>query len=254
MLITIISQTISIRIIIRFYCPPKSIRRFALWCTVVVISAYYRFKVSGVIIGIDLLCTWQRPTFRAYRFCCSIHISSDISIIFACNRSSTGDDIVANLVTYGPSGKECWGNSNGWGPAYENTCIHSGTIISSGDLPTNWYNYALASAGTIVDKNTTSSNLATNTDKATESVCPRGWTLPSKTQIDSQTDIASFFPVLGGSYGNGTLDNEATRGSWWGSEAYDGAVRYRLSYDGSSLSTRSGRRHVGYYVRCVQAP
>ena len=83
------------------------------------------------------------------------------------------------------SGKECWGSyssasDTGWGPAYENSCIHSGTIISSGDLPTNWYNYTLATAGTIIDKNTASSSPATNTTKTTESICPKGWTLSSR--------------------------------------------------------------------------
>ena len=112
----------------------------------------------------------------------------------------------------------------------------------------------MASAGTIIEKNTTSSNPATNTVKATESVCPKGWTLPSKSQIDSQRNVASFSPVLGGRYDNGTLDNEAARGIWWGSEAYGGARRYSLYYNGSSLYTGTGYRLSGRYVRCVQAP
>ena len=124
----------------------------------------------------------------------------------------------------------------------------------SGDLPTNWYNYTLATAGTIIDENTTQSTPATNTTKATESICPKGWTLPSKTQIDSQRDVASFSPVLGGYYSNGTLNNEATQGIWWGSEAYVGATRYRLLYNDSSLSTGNSYRHSGRYIRCVQAP
>ena len=172
-----------------------------------------------------------------------------------------------NLVTYGTSGKECYGTYNstsqtGWGPAYENACIHSGTIVASGDLPTNWYNYTLATAGTIIDRNTTSSNPATNINQATESICPKGWTLPDKTQTrsiapdsGSATYISSFSPVLGGNYRNSALDNEAERGLWWGSEAYNGAIRYYLNYDGSSLYTyRSGRRYDGFYIRCVQAP
>ena len=164
-----------------------------------------------------------------------------------------------SLVTYGPSGKECYGSYNstsqtGWGPAFQNACIHSGTIVSSGDLPTNWYNYTLATAGTIIDKDTTSSNPATNINPATESICPKGWTLPSKTQIDSQRNVASFSPVLGGHYSNGTLNDEVRFGLWWGNEAYNGAMRYYLRYDGSSLYTYHYARHRGYYVRCVQAP
>ncbi|MBQ3440919.1 hypothetical protein IJG27_01235 [Candidatus Saccharibacteria bacterium] len=160
--------------------------------------------------------------------------------------------------TYGTNGKECYGTWNGtsqkgWGPGYGNNCIHSGTIAISGDLPTNWYNYTLASAGTIVDKNTTSGNPATNTTKATESICPKGWTLPAKAQIDSQRDVANFSPVLGGYYNDGTLEAEATRGIWWGSEAYNGAKRYILGYNGSLYTTNYSRRS-GLYVRCVQAP
>ena len=87
---------------------------------------------------------------------------------------------------------------------------------------------------------------------ATESVCPKGWTLPSKTQIDGQRDINSFSPVLGGYYYNGTLNDEATYGIWWGSEAYLGASRYNLRYNGSNLYTSSnGSRYGGRYVRCV---
>ena len=121
-------------------------------------------------------------------------------------------------------------------------------------MPTNWYNYTLATAGTIVDKDTTSSNPATNTDSATESICPKGWTLPSKTQIDSQRNISSFSSVLGGVYLNGILYNKDTRGYWWGSTAYNGAERYFLDYNGSSLYTNYGDRRHGFYVRCVQAP
>ncbi|MBQ3440702.1 hypothetical protein IJG27_00070 [Candidatus Saccharibacteria bacterium] len=126
--------------------------------------------------------------------------------------------------------------------------------MSSGDLPTNWYNYTLASAGTIIDENTTQSTPATNTIKATESICPKGWTLPNNTQIDSQRNIASFSPVPGGTYENGALNSKANHGLWWGSEAYNGARRYGLRYNGSGLSTRYYARPFGHYVRCVQAP
>ena len=92
-------------------------------------------------------------------------------------------------------------------------------------------------------------------DKATESICPKGWTLPNKTQIDGQRIIASFSPVLGGYYGNGTLYNEDTHGNWWGSTAYNGASRYNLRYNGSSLYTINyADRRLGFYIRCVQAP
>ncbi|MBQ3292805.1 hypothetical protein IJG93_00645, partial [Candidatus Saccharibacteria bacterium] len=85
-------------------------------------------------------------------------------------------------------------------------------------LVTSWYNYTLASAGTITGTN--------NTTTATQSICPKGWALPAKTQIDSlsggsssTTYVGSFSPVLGGKYHKGKLSSESKRGFWWGSTA-----------------------------------
>ena len=129
---------------------------------------------------------------------------------------------------------------------YQTQNQHKNTVVF---FTTIWYNYAIASAGTIVNKS--DSDESGNLNTATESVCPKGWTLPTTKQIDNNIDVTNFNPVLGGGYSNGTLDNESTRGSWWGSEAYDGAMRYRLYYNGSSLSTGYGGRRGGLYVRCV---
>ncbi|MBR3253024.1 hypothetical protein IKF84_03055, partial [Candidatus Saccharibacteria bacterium] len=137
------------------------------------------------------------------------------------------------------------GSGTGSGSGYTTPCIHSGTIANI-DTNTVWYNYALASAGTITG--------TSNTTTATQSICPKGWTLPSSDQIDSQRDITSFSPVLGGYYSNGALGGESTHGCWWGSTAYSGAKRYSLYYNNSSLHTGSSSRYIGFYVRCIQAP
>ena len=68
----------------------------------------------------------------------------------------------------------------------------------------------------------------------------------------STTYVPNFSPVLGGAYPNGTLNYESTRGYWWGSTVYNGAVRYVLNYEGSSLYTNYGLRRNGVYVRCIQ--
>ena len=144
---------------------------------------------------------------------------------------------------------QCYGDydsstGTGSGPGYSNSCIHSGTIANI-DVNTVWYSYTLASAGTITG--------TSNTNTVTQSICPKGWALPSQTQIDSQRDISSFSLVLGGRYYNSTLGDESTAGYWWSSTAYNGALRYYLRYDGSSLYNYYGRRYYGVYVRCVQA-
>ena len=71
-------------------------------------------------------------------------------------------------------------------------------------------------------------------------------------EIDSQRDVTSFSPVLGGDYSRGMLYGESTRGVWWGSTAYSDTGRYHLGYN-SSFYTGYYGRHTGYYVRCVQA-
>ena len=116
-----------------------------------------------------------------------------------------------------------------------------------------WYNYGAATAGTIVNAGNIS-----DTTTATQSICPKGWSLPAKTQIDSLSGgssstayVGSFSPVLGGYYDYGTLHDESTYGYWWNSTAHNGAVRRALYYKGSSLYTGSGGRSSGLYVRCV---
>ena len=129
---------------------------------------------------------------------------------------------------------------------YQTQNQHKNTVVF---FTTIWYNYAIASAGTITSKD--SSDEGGNLNTATESVCPKGWTLPTTKQIDNNRDITNFNLVLDGYYLNGTLYNEDTLGFWWGSTAYNGALRYGLYYDGSSLYTGSSYRRNGRYVRCV---
>ena len=147
----------------------------------------------------------------------------------------------------GTSGGECYGTYNpstetASGTIYINSCIHSGSNSYSGGN-TVWYNYVVASAGTITGGN--------NTNFATESICPKGWTLPTKEQSGANNDAVNFNPVLGGYYDKGTLYYESTRGYWWGSTAYNGARRYRLNYTGDNMSSSYGNRTDSNYIRCV---
>ena len=99
--------------------------------------------------------------------------------------------------------------------------------------------------------NKNSSDDTGNLNTATESICPKGWTLPNKKQLDNNRDTISFSPVRGGNYGRGSLYDENTRGYWWGSESYNSKLRYALSYNGSNLYTDGNYRAVGFYIRCV---
>ena len=125
------------------------------------------------------------------------------------------------------------------------TCMKTSDDTSYGA----WYNYSGATAGTITG--------SSNTTDASESICPKNWTLPangtSAGQIGSVTSYKdAFSPVYGGYYYGGSLYSASTGGYWWSATAYLTANRYHLTYSSGSLRTDSGSRCNGLYVRCVR--
>ena len=118
-----------------------------------------------------------------------------------------------------------------------------------------WYNYAAASAKTIVGSR--------NSTLDTENICPANWTLPSRDtskpagSIDSLPGSTSavttaFSPVPGGSYSGGSVSYPG-HGYWWSTtDGGGGGGRYTLYYSGSGLSTNTSNRDGGCYVRCVR--
>ena len=123
-----------------------------------------------------------------------------------------------------------------------------------------YYNYAAATAGTIAN--------ASNVDDTTEaqySICPKGWTLPSQSQIESlggayggsgsTTYVSAFSPVYSGNYYNGSLRNTGSTGVgyWWSSTASSSTGRYCLFYYGGSLGVSGYDRYNGFPVRCVRS-
>lgn len=121
-------------------------------------------------------------------------------------------------------------------------------IHNSGDTTTGvWYNFCAAGA---METN------ACYMRQYTESydICPKNWHLPTNSQISGITHYQdAFSPVAGGSYTNGSLGDTGD-GYWWSATAYDASRQYYLSYNGSSLNTKTdGFKPVGYYVRCVRS-
>ena len=75
--------------------------------------------------------------------------------------------------------------------------------------------------------------------------------MPTAKQIENNRNTSNFNPVQGGLYSNGILSNKSDFGTWWGSETYKSATRYRLRYDGGNLYTGNSNRDIGFYIRCV---
>ena len=120
------------------------------------------------------------------------------------------------------------------------------TTISSNTSYGGYYNYCAASAGTVCSQ--TQAN-------ATQSICPKGWRLPTYDEIDGITNYRSAFsPVLSGFYNDGTLYSTGSGGRWWSATATSSNYQYGLLYNGSSLyTTYDIVKFLGYSVRCVRS-
>ena len=169
------------------------------------------------------------------------------------NRSFTAYD----LVEYGQSGEECYGTydsttpTNSTGLGYTTACIHTGANSGTNGNNTVWYNYAAASAGTIVTPGS-----STDTTEATESICPKGWRLPTKTEaslISGTANVSIFTPIYGGTYTIDGLLNIETRGYWWVSTVYNAQAVYLFEYYNGGLyeNNYTFRRSNANYVRCI---
>ena len=119
--------------------------------------------------------------------------------------------------------------------------------VDSNGFPTVWYNYAAASAKTIIYSNN-------NTD-AIHDICPKNWrmpTMPEQTSITSYKD--AYNPVAGGYYKNNVLYNPEL--AYWWSTSAEGSnySRRSLGYERDRLATiYSLDRYFGSYMRCIRS-
>ena len=108
------------------------------------------------------------------------------------------------------------------------------------------YNYCAASAGTVCSQ--------TMMD-ASQDICPKGWRLPTNSEMSGIRSYASAFsPVLSGYFDNGSLYLTGSYGYWWSATAIDSSYQYYLGYNGSSLNISYYYGKVyGYSVRCIRS-
>ena len=136
------------------------------------------------------------------------------------------------------------------GDSYDGARCHDSGNATNGV----WYNYAAASAKTILTSD--------NSNEATEDICPAGWHLPNYDSTKpagsvnslagiSSVGVTAFQPVTGGCYYSGSILN-AGGGYWWSSTASNDNYRYGLGYSDNSLDAIFGFRDIGMYVRCVR--
>ena len=130
--------------------------------------------------------------------------------------------------------------------------FYEGRVHNSGNtIDGYWYNLCAASAGSTC---TDSIDFDSDVD-----ICPKGWSLPTLSEIDGITDYASAFsPVFSGYYENGSLYDAGSDGYWWSSTggAFDmqNVLRGYYSYYGDyNLSSLYNPKYYGHSVRCIRS-
>ena len=113
------------------------------------------------------------------------------------------------------------------------------------NIPTVWYNYSAASAGTITGNS--------NIYEAQYDVCPAGWRMPSYNEAGGMTSyLSEFSPTSGGYYIGGKKIQTATGNFWTSTPGNATNRRYSIQFsnDAMSLAPNFGR-DGGVYVRCI---
>ena len=108
-----------------------------------------------------------------------------------------------------------------------------------------WYNYCAASAGTVCDSGTT--------ENANSDICPKGWRLPTDSEMNNVASAAHFnWKFYAGYYDNGSLQDASTLSFWWSATAYSAEYQYSPYYISGSLYTGGSSKCRGFFVRCVR--
>ena len=127
-----------------------------------------------------------------------------------------------------------------------NTYDEARSLISSDASYGGYYNYCAASAGTVCS--------SSSAQDALQDICPKGWRLPTNSEMSGITSyVSAFSPVYSGYYYNGSLSNTGSYGYWWSATANSSSNQYSLSYYGGSLYTYGSSKNLGFSVRCIRS-
>lgn len=113
----------------------------------------------------------------------------------------------------------------------------------------NYYQWSAATAG------------YTGTSQSTQSICPKGWTLPSQNQfqqlINSGLSGSNFmnspYYLLRGGLNGSSLSGAGSSGYYWSSTPYGSSSAYVLYFISGYVDTTYYNRNYGLSVRCVAA-
>ena len=146
---------------------------------------------------------------------------------------------------------------------YKNTVPTDATSTAGGYKIGGYYNYCAASAGSYCYGNGTSAG--TSSGNATESICPKGWRLPTGNTSGEYQALynnsnyntyakyrAALHLPLSGYFGIGSPSSQGSGGCFWSSTRSNNNSMYRLSLGTSGIDPAiSYYRNYGNSVRCV---
>ena len=114
----------------------------------------------------------------------------------------------------------------------------------------NYYQWNAATAG------------YNGTSDSNQSICPKGWKLPSRSQFQTLIDSvpvnsnlinAPYYMLRGGRVYNSSLSSVGSDGFYWSSSTYNYNTTYSLSFGPRNMITSYSYRFYGNMVRCVAA-
>ena len=154
---------------------------------------------------------------------------------------------------------------------YKNTVPTDATSTAGGYKIGGYYNYCAASAGSYCYGNGTSQG--TSSGNATESICPKGWRLPTGSTSGEYSALANaiygstgstsdamayanyraaLHLPLSGYFKTGSPYDQGSYGSFWSSTRFSSYYMEILDLYTSSIHPANGYdRYYGYSVRCV---
>ena len=123
----------------------------------------------------------------------------------------------------------------------------------------NYYTWYTATAGS-------GGSLTADGDIASESICSKGWTLPTKDQYTAlntaysgdstipgsiRSGAAPLYYTTPGIYKDGGIDTTNNRGDYWASQSKSDARSYELFFDSNGIAVGNNTRNYGVSLRCV---
>ena len=121
-----------------------------------------------------------------------------------------------------------------------------------------YYNWYTATAG--------SGTYAIASGSVTQSICPKGWKLPTATSGSGETskiystysNYNTFITVtsaaLSGYWAGSSAGEQGSAGNWWSRTAVNATTGYGLYFNKSSIHPRyNNYKRLGFVIRCVSS-